>query len=127
MFSAGDIDMDNSTIWVMRMYDRLWRYPELGQVDRAVFRQAAARMRTLGRQGPFIATLITASNHHPFRSLEPALDVAGQDDVHQRILNTTRYSDDVVRELMRVAALRALVRPHLVGDQQRPWLQSRRA
>ena len=100
MFSAGDIDMDNSTVWVMRMYDRLWRYPELGQVDRAVFRQAAARLRTLGRQGPFIATLITASNHHPFRSLEPALDVAGQGNVHQRILNTTRYSDDVVRELM---------------------------
>ena len=100
MFSAGDIDMDNSTIWVMRMYDRLWRYPELGQVDRAVFRHAAARVRTLGRQGPFIATLITASNHHPFRSLEPALDVAGQGSVHERILNTSRYTDDVVREFM---------------------------
>ena len=100
MFSSGDIDMDNSTIWVMRMYDRLWRYPDIWQVDREVFRRAAKRMRELGRQGPFIATLITASNHHPFRSLEPELDVAGQDNVHQRILNTTRYTDDVVRELM---------------------------
>lgn len=100
MFSAGDIDMDNSTIWVMRMYDRLWRYPELGQIDRAVFRRAAARVRMLGRQGPFIATLITASNHHPFRSLEPALDVAGQSSVHERILNTSRYTDDVVREFI---------------------------
>ena len=62
----------------MRMYDRLWRYPEDGQVDREIFRRAAARIRELGRQGPFIATLISASNHHPFRSLEPALDVAGQ-------------------------------------------------
>ena len=100
MFSAGDIDMDNSTIWVQRMYDRLWRYPEFGQVDRAVFRQAAERIRELGRQGPFIATLISASNHHPFRSLEPRLDIAGRDTVQQRILNTTRYTDDVVRELI---------------------------
>jgi len=100
MFAAGDIDMDNSTIWVQRMYDRLWRYPEVGQVDREVFRRAAARIRELGRRGPFIATLISASNHHPFRSLEPALDVAGQGSVHERILNTTRYTDDVVRELI---------------------------
>ena len=100
MFSAGDIDMDNSTIWVQRMYDRLWRYPEFGQVDRAVFRQAAARIRELGRQGPFLATLISASNHHPFRTLEPALDVAGNGSVQERILNTTRYTDDVVRELL---------------------------
>ncbi len=100
MFAAGDIDMDNSTIWVLRMYDRLWRYPEVGQVDREVFRRAAARIRTLGRQGPFIATLISASNHHPFRSLEPGLDVAGQGTVQERILNTTRYTDDVVRELI---------------------------
>jgi Sulfatase len=100
MFAAGDIDMDNSTVWVQRMYDRLWRYPEEGQVDRAIFRHAAARLRALGRQGPFLATLISASNHHPFRSIEPELDVAGQDDVHQRILNTTRYTDDVVRELI---------------------------
>ena len=100
MFSAGDIDMDNSTIWVQRMYDRLWRYPEFGQVDRAVFRQAAERIRELGRRGPFLATLISASNHHPFRSIEPELDVAGHEYVRQRILNTTRYTDDVVRELI---------------------------
>ncbi|MGZ8335036.1 MAG: LTA synthase family protein [Allosphingosinicella sp.] len=100
MFSAGDIDMDNSTIWVQRMYDRLWRYPEIGQRDREIFRLAAERIRTLGRQGPFIATLITASNHHPFRSLEPALDIAPQTTVHDRIRNTSRYTDDVVRELV---------------------------
>lgn len=100
MFAAGDIDMDNSTIWVQRMYDRLWRYPEVGQVDREVFRRAASRIRALGRSGPFIATLISASNHHPFRSIEPALDIAGQGSVRERILNTTRYTDDVVRELI---------------------------
>ena len=99
-FSAGDIDMDNSTTWVQRMYDVLWRYPEIGQVDRPIYRRAAERIRELGRQGPFIATLTTASNHHPFRSLEPELDVAGQATVHERIRNTIRYTDDVVREFM---------------------------
>ena len=100
MFAAGDIDMDNSTVWVERMYDRLWRYPQEGQRDREIFRHAAARIREIGRQGPFIASLISASNHHPFRSPEPSLDVAGHATVRQRILNTSRYTDDVVRELI---------------------------
>jgi arylsulfatase A-like enzyme len=82
------------------MYDRLWRYPQEGQRDRQIFRHAAARIREIGRQGPFIATLISASNHHPFRSPEPELDVAGYDTVHQRIRNTVRYTDDVVGELL---------------------------
>jgi phosphoglycerol transferase MdoB-like AlkP superfamily enzyme len=100
MFSAGDIDMDNSTVWVQRMYDRLWRYPEIGQRDREIFGRAAARLRVLGRRGPFLATLLSATNHHPFRSIEPRLDVAGQGSVQERILNTTSYTDDVVRELI---------------------------
>jgi hypothetical protein len=105
MFSAGDIDMDNSTIWVQRMYDRLWRYPREGQRDRPIFRHAASRIRELGRSGPFLATLISATNHHPFHSPEPELDIAGHGSVRERILNTARYTDDVVREL--VESLRA--------------------
>jgi len=101
MFSASDTDMENSTIWIRRWYDELWRYPHIGQRDREVFREAAGRIRQLGRSGrPFFATLISASNHHPFRTLEPALDIAGQETPQQRILNTTRYTDDVVRELI---------------------------
>lgn len=101
MFSASDTDMENSTIWIRRWYDRLWRYPHIGQRDREVFREAAGRIRQLGRSGrPFLATLISASNHHPFRTLEPALDIAGQDRPQDRILNTTRYTDEAVRELI---------------------------
>jgi arylsulfatase A-like enzyme len=100
MFSAGDIDMDNSTVWIHRMYDKLWRYPAEGQRDRPIFRHAASRIREMGRRGPFLASLISASNHHPFRSPEPALDIAGDNHVRQRILNTERYTDDVVRELI---------------------------
>ena len=61
-------------------------------------RRASASSAAAGR--PFLATLISASNHHPFRTLEPALDVAGQETPQQRILNTTRYTDDVLRELI---------------------------
>lgn len=104
VFAAGDIDMDNSTVWVQRMVDRLWRYPQEGQRDRPIFRHAADRIREMGRSGPFFAMLISASNHHPFRSPEPRLDVAGHEDVHQRILNTSRYTDDVVRELIATLA-----------------------
>jgi hypothetical protein len=105
IFAAGDIDMDNSTVWVQRMADRLWRYPREGQRDREIFRHAAARLRELGRQGPFFAMLISASNHHPFRSPEPQLDIAGYGSVRERILNTSRYTDDVLREL--IESLRA--------------------
>ena len=100
MFAAGDIDMDNSTVWVQRIYDKLWRYPEEGQRDREIFRHAASRIREIGRQGPFFVTLISASNHHPFRSPEPELDIAGYETVQQRILNTIHYTDQVVRELV---------------------------
>jgi hypothetical protein len=46
MFSAGDIDMDNSTMWVLRMYDKLWRYPRRGSVTA---RSSATRRRESGR------------------------------------------------------------------------------
>jgi|GEM_PF-2404484 len=100
MFAAGDIDMDNSTVWVQRIYDKLWRYPQEGQRDREIFRHAAARIREIGRTGPFLVTLISASNHHPFRSPEPQDDIAGYGSVRERILNTIHYTDDVVRELI---------------------------
>ena len=83
-----------------------------------------ALVREIGRRGPFIATLISASNHHPFRSPEPELDVAGHDDVHQRIRNTVRYTDDVVEELLelrgddgRIAAfVRSITEPGVLAD-----------
>jgi hypothetical protein len=100
MFAAGDIDMDNSTVWVQRMYDKLWRYPAEGQRDREIFRHAAARIREIGQRGPFLVTLISASNHHPFRSPEPESDIAGHNNVRERILNTIHYTDEVVRELI---------------------------
>ncbi|HEV2748010.1 MAG TPA: sulfatase-like hydrolase/transferase [Allosphingosinicella sp.] len=101
MFNGGDTDWDNSTPWLRRWYDRLWRFPEARQHDRAVFRAAAPRIRELGRSGqPFWATLVSVTNHTPFRSVEPAFDVAGSSTAAERILNTTRYTDDVVGEFL---------------------------
>jgi arylsulfatase A-like enzyme len=101
MFNAGDTDWDNSTIWLTRWYDRLWRFPEAKQQDRPVFRAAAGRIRALGRSGrPFFAAIVSVSNHTPFTTREKGFDIAGQATPSERILNTTRYTDDVVRELI---------------------------
>ena len=105
MFNAGDTDWDNSTMWLNRWYDRLWRFPKAKQRDRPVFRTAAQRIRALGRTGrPFFAAVVSVSNHTPFTTREPELDIAGHAMPGERILNTTRYTDDVVREF--VEALR---------------------
>ena len=101
MFNGGDTDWDNSSPWLRRWYDRLWRFPEAGQRDRDIFRAAAAGLRRLGRSGrPFFASIVSVSNHTPFRSREPALDVAGHGSLAERILNTTRYTDDVLEEFL---------------------------
>jgi arylsulfatase A-like enzyme len=79
----------------------LWHYPETERQDRGVFRRAAEQIRQLGRSGrPFFAAVVSATNHTPFTNPEPALDIAGQGSAAERILNTTRYTDDVVRELV---------------------------
>jgi phosphoglycerol transferase MdoB-like AlkP superfamily enzyme len=101
MFNAGDTDWDNSTLWLNRWYDRLWRFPGARQQDRPVFRAAARRIRELGRTGrPFLFSLVSISNHTPFTSREPRFDMAGRATPRERILNTMRYTDDVLREFV---------------------------
>lgn len=101
MFNAGDTDWDNSTIWLKRWYDRLWRFPEARGRDRPVFRAAAGRIRALGRSGrPFFASLVSVSNHTPFNPPEPGFGSGEKARARQPNLATTRYTDDVVREFM---------------------------
>ena len=101
MFNGGDTDWDNSSPWLRQWYDRLWRFPEAQGRDRDIFRAAAVGVRRLGRSGrPFFASIVSVSNHTPFRTREPALDVAGQASAAERVLNTTHYTDDVVGELL---------------------------
>jgi phosphoglycerol transferase MdoB-like AlkP superfamily enzyme len=110
IFHGADTDWDNSSYWLRSWYDRLWRFPAAEQQDRLVFRRAAHRIRALGRSGrPFFAAVMSVTNHTPFTSPEPALNIAGSGRAAERILNTTHYTD---------AALRELIEP-LQGE---PWL-----
>jgi phosphoglycerol transferase MdoB-like AlkP superfamily enzyme len=101
MFNAGDTDWDGSTLWLNRWYDSLHRYPEAKERDRPVFRAAAERIRELGASGqPFLASVVSVSNHTPFTNPEALPDTAGPTAPQDRILETTRYTDDVVREFI---------------------------
>ncbi len=101
IFYGADTDWDNSTYWLARWYDRLWRFPEARGRDRHVFRRAAARIRLLGRSGrPFFATIVSVTNHTPFTSVEPVSDIAGHATAAERIRNTTHYTDSAVGELI---------------------------
>lgn len=101
MFNAGDTDWDNSTIWLKRWYDRLWRFPGARGRDRPVFRAAAVRIRSLGRSGrPFFASVVSVTNHTPFAPPEPEFEPDRPLPPHPPNFATTRYTDDVVREFV---------------------------
>lgn len=100
-FTASDPDWDNQTYWLQRWYDATHYYLEADEDDRPTFRRAAARIRELGRgDAPFMATLVSISNHFPFRSREPGLAMNAGDTPADAILNTMRYTDDVLREFI---------------------------
>jgi arylsulfatase A-like enzyme len=64
-----------------------------------VFRAAARELKELGRGGkPFFASVVSISNHWPFRTQEPEFDIAGQATPAERIRNTMHYTDAVLRE-----------------------------
>lgn len=97
-FTGSDPDWDNQTIWLRRWYDEYAYYPDADEQDRKIFDHALTRIRELGRgPAPFFATVVSISNHYPFRSREPALDIAPATTPAQAVLNTTRYTDEVVR------------------------------
>jgi len=100
-FTGSDPDWDNQTIWLRRWYDEHAYYADADERDREVFRRAAERIRALGRAGqPFFATVVSISNHYPFRSREPALDLTRATEPDSAVLNTMHYTDDVVREFV---------------------------
>jgi hypothetical protein len=101
MFNAGDTDWDNSSFWLTRWYDRLERFPEAKGSDRPVFRAAAKRIKELGASGrPFLASVVSVTNHTPFRAREPGFDAFGNATPARRILGTTAFTDDVLGEFL---------------------------
>jgi len=106
LFTGFDPDWDNQGIWMRRWYDQFHYYDDVKSLDRPVFRRAAERIRELGRgPQPFMATVISISNHLPFlaRRMGPGEERFDLDPEHPpsvAIRNTMRYTDDVVRELI---------------------------
>jgi phosphoglycerol transferase MdoB-like AlkP superfamily enzyme len=100
-FTVSDPDWDGEKNWLRQWYDRYHYNSDASNADRIVFRRAADRIRELGRgPRPFFASVISISNHYPFREREPQFT---KDPVNRRELainNTMRYTDDVVREFV---------------------------
>ncbi len=99
-FTGSDPDWDGQAIWLDRWFDATHFYRDADEQDRVVFGRAADRIIEMGRAGPFMATVASITNHYPFKSREPALDVAGHEEVRDRILNTTHYTDAVIGEFL---------------------------
>ncbi len=100
-FTGSDPDWDNQTVWLRRWFDETNFYQDADEQDRIVFRRAGERIQELGRgDAPFFATVVSISNHYPFRSREAALDLTASADPQEAVRNTMHYTDDVVRELI---------------------------
>jgi hypothetical protein len=110
LFTGFDPDWDNQTPWLRKWYDEYHYYDDVKGLDRPVFHRAAARIRELGRgPQPFMATVISISNHLPFRARrmgpgEERFDLDPERPPTSGIRNTMRYTDDVLRELVTTLA-----------------------
>ncbi|HEX2249471.1 MAG TPA: sulfatase-like hydrolase/transferase [Gemmatimonadales bacterium] len=105
LFTGTDPDWDNQTVWLQQWYDDFHYYGDLKGADRPVFRRAAERIRQLGRgRQPFMATVISISNHVPFRSrhIEMQFVQDANSPPAVAIRNSMRYTDDVLREFIEV-------------------------
>ncbi len=99
-FTGSDPDWDSQRVWLTRWYDEVHYSPKDKERDRLTFRRAATRIKELGRgNAPFFASISSISNHTPFRSPEPALNITDGSTAVAALHNTMRYTDDVVREL----------------------------
>jgi arylsulfatase A-like enzyme len=93
-----DPDWDNQTIWMRRWYDN---FHFIKGNDRKLFQQAEVRVRQLAaKQAPFILTISSSTNHYPFNSPEPEFTLDSLDRPDQRIRNTMRFTDDVIRRFI---------------------------
>jgi len=99
-FNGSDPDWDGQRVWLERWYDEVHYWPEHDEHDRPTFRAAAERIREVAMTDePFFAYITSITNHTPFRSPEPQLDITGGGTTRDALHNTMHYTDDVVREL----------------------------
>lgn len=99
VITGVDPDWDFQTFWLRQWFDSLDVPHRSEEDDRPVFRRAAQRLRQLGAAGqPFYVMVVSFSNHLPFRSREPGLDVVPSTRPDSAIWNTMCYTDEVLRE-----------------------------
>lgn len=98
-FSGPDPDWDNERYWLNKWYDHVVFEQTFEEKDRALFHEAATYLKERGsRNQPFLAVIVSITNHVPFRSPEPEFNPPKGADITERLQNTMRYTDDVVRE-----------------------------
>ncbi len=98
-FSGPDPDWDNERYWLNQWYDYVVYDPSDGEEDRPLFERAARYLKGRGdEKQPFFAVVASITNHIPFRSPEPELNIESEETIYGRLHNTMRYTDDVVRE-----------------------------
>jgi arylsulfatase A-like enzyme len=99
-FTGSDPDWDSQRVWLDRWYDEVYFDPAHQEQDRLVFRAAREHIRNAAsKDRPFLAYLVSISNHTPFRMPEPALAQGTGESAIDALHDTMRYTDDVVREL----------------------------
>ncbi len=98
-FGASDPDWDNQRLWLNKWYDYVYYKPENNEQDRLVLRDMAEHLKKKGEEKtPFVYTTFMISNHLPFDSREPELDLYHDDKLSHKIYNTMHYDDDAFKE-----------------------------
>lgn len=104
-FSAADPAWDNLSPWMRKWYDRV-HYDRLYEDDSSFWRQSARYViDSLGNSGqPFLATLMTRSNHYPFNFAPGMPESEKSKPVQERIRYTMRYADRQMAAFVRALA-----------------------
>ncbi|OWV16221.1 LTA synthase family protein [Fibrobacter sp. UWH1] len=101
-FSAADPAWDNLGVWMSKWYTAQ-HYDRNREDDSTFFDHATEYvLDTLSKQGkPFLATLMTRSNHYPFNFAAGMTDEQKQQPLTERINVTMNYADRQLSHFMR--------------------------
>lgn len=100
-FSAADPAWDNLGVWMSKWYNAQ-HYSRDREDDSTFFVHATSYIKdTLARQGgPFVATLMTRSNHYPFNFAAGMTEAEKQKPLTERINITMHYTDRQLAHFM---------------------------
>jgi phosphoglycerol transferase MdoB-like AlkP superfamily enzyme len=100
-FTGSDPDWDGQAFWLSQWYDEHTFFRDADEADTVVFERATERIVAMGRSTrPFMATVVTISNHYPFNSRDQETDIAGTEAITDRIKNTVHYTDATLGRML---------------------------